>query len=69
MAEGPPSRLVRAPSTELAKQTAEDSAQARCWPKAGVWPQWYGVQVRVGCTPNFSRAAMTWFCLRTKAAG
>ncbi len=40
MAEGPPSRLVRAPSTELAKQTAEDSAQATCSPGFGVVPTW-----------------------------
>jgi len=38
MAEGPPSRFVRAPSTELAKQTAEDSAQATCRPNFGAKP-------------------------------
>ncbi len=34
-APGPPSRLVRAPITELAKQTAEDSDQAMWLPRVG----------------------------------
>ena len=38
-AAGPPSRFVRAPRTELAKQTALDSAQAMCSPKAGPTPR------------------------------
>src|SRR5207302_1075770 len=50
-AEGPPSRFVRAPRTELAKHTAFDSAQATCSPNAGRAPTRYGVHVKLGRTP------------------
>src|SRR5919204_1238794 len=56
-ADGPLSRFVRAPRTEFAKQTAFDSAQATCSPKAGRTPTWYGVHVKVGGTAIRSYAA------------
>ena len=37
-AEGPPSRLVLAPRTELAKVIADDSAQAIWSPNLGLLP-------------------------------
>ena len=40
-----PSVLVRAPSTALAKMTADDSIQAQCSPRLGTLPARYGVQV------------------------
>ncbi len=53
-ADGPPSRFVRAPSTEFAKHTAFDSAHARCSPNAGRGSSSYGVHEYVGRAPIVS---------------
>ena len=68
-ADGPPSRLVRAPITELEKLTALDSDQAMCSLKRGRFPARYGVQVAVMTIPMALKASMILIWLRAKSSG
>ena len=50
--DAPPSQFVRAPSTEFAYTTADDSIHATCSPRTGRLPTWYGVHVARMFTPR-----------------
>ena len=68
-ADGPPSRFVRAPRTEFAKQTAFDSAQATCSPSPGRTPIRYGVHEKLGRTPIVAYARAIRACFSAKSGG